>query len=292
MTKLAAGIRAVLPLQSARWYDGLAQKLADRRWRCLSHKGIDPATYGTLRVLRANPAAPRLATVLNHAGFQRTLLLEQFDTNMLARYGILGLREPRNLDRRQFEAALAGAMALLEVVPAVGTAARALVWSITAVEVEGPDYDTGYSDPAVPFSIFIGAHRGEDGVPAIRLAEGVLHEVMHLQLSLIEAVVPLVGGDAERRHSPWQDRRRPTQGLLHGLYVFRVVQDWLGALMDRPGCSESEVAHARTRIAQIDAECAELANLAASIDFTSDGITLANALTASACAAGPGRRAG
>jgi len=280
LTALRDRVRGALARSEARWFDGLASELAAEAWAKLTRIGIDPSNYGTARVLRADPAAPRMGFAMRDAGFGRPLPLERYDTTMLARYGVIGLREPRPyFDATHFEAELARAMRLIDIVPAAGAAVRALVWSLTPVDVEGRDYDTSYSDPAVPFSIFIGAHAHDDMVAPIRLAEGVLHEAMHLQLSLVEDVVRLVGGSVERRHSPWQGRQRPTQGILHGLYVFRVIQDWLQAVVVS-GTASADVDHARERIAQIDEECASLADLARSEDLTEDGRKLASFLAA------------
>jgi HEXXH motif-containing protein len=84
-------------------------------------------------------------------------------------------------------------------------------------------YDVSHSDPELPFSIFISLPQpGEtDGVP--RLAEAILHESMHLQLTMIELQVPLIADDLERLYSPWKHEVRPISGLLHGLYVFAVI---------------------------------------------------------------------
>lgn len=279
MTALHDRIRSVLPVRDARWYEGLAATLAAQEWSQLARAGIDPSNYGSARVLRNNPSTLRLGSAMSNPGLGRPVQLERFDTLMLARYGVIGLREPKpDFDASYFQTAFAQAIRLIDVAAAAGESVRSLVWSITPVGVEGPDYDTGYSDPALPFSIFIGAHAVSDKVAAIRLAEGVLHETMHLQLSLIEDWVPLVGGSGGRRHSPWQKCDRPTQGVLHGLYVFRVVQDWLRVIVAGTALEGADLAHAKLRISQIEEECAELTDLAASDDLTSDGRVLAAAL--------------
>lgn len=280
MTALHDRIRAALPAREARWYDGLAPVLAAQEWSQLARSGIEQVSYGAARVLRKDPNAVRLGNLMHRVGLGRPVPLERYDAVMLARYGVIGLREPgSNFDPEYLEAELAHAMLLIDVVPGAGEVCRELVWSITPVDVEGSGYDTGYSDPALPFSIFIGAHAAEDCVPTIRLAESVLHEAMHLQLSLIEDSVPLIVGNGEQRYSPWQRRPRPTQGILHGLYVFRVIQDWLGGLITDPARAKADIEHARIRIMQIEAECSELANVAASDDLTTDGRILAAALT-------------
>jgi HEXXH motif-containing protein len=84
-------------------------------------------------------------------------------------------------------------------------------------------YDVSHSDPGLPFSIFVSLPQpGEtDGVS--RLAEAILHESMHLQLTMIELQVQLIADGLKRMYSPWKHEVRPISGVLHGLYVFAVI---------------------------------------------------------------------
>jgi HEXXH motif-containing protein len=66
---------------------------------------------------------------------------------------------------------------------------------------------------------------------------------MHLQLSLLDAVEPLVDRTSSSGYSPWKQEIRPIEGLLHGLYVFAVIHQTLGNLADlqpanRPYCAK------------------------------------------------------
>lgn len=105
----------------------------------------------------------------------------------------------------------------------------ALVWAIHILDAEA-GYDVSHSDPTVPFSIFVSAPGEGEADGAIRLAESMLHEAMHLQLTLIERVMPLISDDACQSYSPWQGRMRPLQGILHGVYVFAVIRQALDRL--------------------------------------------------------------
>ena len=53
-----------------------------------------------------------------------------------------------------------------------------------------------------------------------------MHEALHLQLSLVERVLPMVvsnpGGESEQVFSPWAGDGRSVRGLLHGVYVFGI----------------------------------------------------------------------
>ena len=279
MISLAERIRAALGTTSQRWYAGLAPSLAACAWADLAAIGLDAENYGVVRVLEANPAASRHSAVLSGLDWGHPVRLELFDENLQRHYQALNLRAPTSsFSAAAFEADLADAMSLLDRVGQVGATVRALVWSITPLDVNGPDFDTGFSDPKVPFSIFIGAHAPEHHISPLRLAEGVLHEALHLQLSLIEAITQLVQGRDYQHQSPWQGRPRPTQGLLHGLYVFRTVQDFFRSLIELGSLRPSDLAHAEERIRQIEFECSELSVMTASVDLTVDGRQLVERL--------------
>ncbi|HTE42871.1 MAG TPA: HEXXH motif-containing putative peptide modification protein [Steroidobacteraceae bacterium] len=131
----------------------------------------------------------------------------------------------------------------------------ALIRSIHLLDAPA-EYDVSYSDPALPFSVFfsIPPSGRVDTIP--RLAESILHEAMHLQLSLVEHFVPLVDG-VFVGHSPWQAKPRPAQGLLHGLYVFGVIRQVFDLLRAQGGAFDSYLSR---RSGEIGAEINMLAN--------------------------------
>jgi HEXXH motif-containing protein len=91
-------------------------------------------------------------------------------------------------------------------------------------------YDVSHSTPALPFSIFVSMPEDGERDAVLRLAESIIHEAMHLQLTLVESIVPLVRFTDASAFSPWKQGARPVQGLLHGLYVFAVIHEVLDAL--------------------------------------------------------------
>ena len=94
---------------------------------------------------------------------------------------------------------------------------------------------------------------------------------MHLQFTLIEGVVPMVTGAEERHHSPWQQTMRPSQGVLHGLYVFRSIQDFYRKLLDGRHCTADERKYIVSRVKTIEQEVEAVGELSASSDLTSEG---------------------
>ena len=53
---------------------------------------------------------------------------------------------------------------------------------------------------------------------------------MHLQLTITEEVLPLVGAPEVHFFSPWRQTLRPVTGVLHGFYVFAVVHEFYRVL--------------------------------------------------------------
>lgn len=128
----------------------------------------------------------------------------------------------RGLDPRLRSAtddlALADAETLIALVPDLHGIVRQRVRGLAIVSSPGPDYDTSHSEPAWPGWIFVSIPAsGVRG--ALRLAEGVIHEAMHHNLTALELQIPLtLSNDAI--YSPWKQETRTASGILHGLYVF------------------------------------------------------------------------
>ena len=127
--------------------------------------------------------------------------------------------------------ALRSALSLLDSGNSILGSLGELVRSIHLLEA-GPEYDISHSDPSIPYSIFLSVPPVDTAHMEVRVLESIIHEAMHLQLSLIERIWPLKERDFVG-YSPWQRKVRPAQGLLHGLYVFRSSTKRLGALRKR-----------------------------------------------------------
>ena len=141
----------------------------------------------------------------------------------------------------------------------------------------GAEIDVSYSDPDVPFSVFVSIP-GPGRHTALRLAESLVHECMHLHLTLIEAVVPLVGDDCASTFSPWLRRPRPLRGVLHGLYVFSVVDEFLRVLELGGSLGPDQMAFAARRRRQIAGEIAQVDHPALAAGLTGDGKVLVERL--------------
>ncbi len=107
------------------------------------------------------------------------------------------------------------------VEPLIGTVSG-LCRSLHVLKSPGAGFDSSYSEPILPFSIFVSCPLASEKNRSERLAENIVHEALHLQLSLVEKVEPLILNchKSSKIYSPWKDEWRPVQGVLHSVYVF------------------------------------------------------------------------
>jgi HEXXH motif-containing protein len=214
-----AEVFPVLLREDYLWSPGLAATLAGSFRTSVG--GLTGTAYGTERWLRQDAAAPR-NLVGTFALAERDVLVEVTERGMALTFthdigaGRLGLL------------AEAGKIIAMEATLAETLGCLVRVAHVLRTE---PAFDISHSDPEIPFSVFVSVPAEDEPDAVLRLAESIVHEAMHLQLTLLEATFPIVGPTAAEVFSPWQRRRRPIQGLVHGLYVFAVVSQWFQRLV-------------------------------------------------------------
>jgi HEXXH motif-containing protein len=170
-------------------------------------------------------------------------------------------------------AAISRASALIGSIPSLAASIERLALSVHIVRQNDPAYDVSFSEPHIPFSIFVSIP-GDSWTAAARVAEAIVHESMHLQLSLVEQLVPLAQESAELQYSPWKRKVRPISGLIHALYVFAVIDGWLKFLSPSVAIAD----HVRSRREQIVREVAEIDFSACEAGATEDGRALIEAI--------------
>ncbi len=222
LEQIAAAIRTEGPL----WFPGLAPALAVQVVAAPGRNWVDGG-YGTARWLAADEAAPRdgVATIPLAGG---RAIIERLDPAARARFGDLAFAEAPPAAQDLLE----GAVALLTQLPGMDNLLGALVRAIHLLST-APGYDISHSDPDVPFSIFVSLPSPSEPHALARVAESILHETLHLQLTLIEAICPLVAKPQHEGYSPWKAQTRPLGGLLHGIYVFASIREALDGLAPR-----------------------------------------------------------
>lgn len=256
---------------------GLATSLAEVGQRRLnfttglsaSHYSIANCLYSTMALVEGQH--------LHELGAELPLLeLPEFD-RLAGFYHEHGL-EPMSREELLVEQAggkLRAAWQLLASVPAVQASLRPLVRTIQVLRSPDPEIDISYSHPAVPFSVFVSVGDDSSLVSALRVAESLLHEAMHLKLTLLEAEVELVwAGSQEVYYSPWRDENRPIRGVLHGLFVFAAVHEFYTALLESKVMPE-EKNFIQNRLSAIAEEFMAVQQFPVTPDLTSAGCQLA-----------------
>ena len=207
-------------------------------WPSLTHALVnaqlsDSEPYSTAAENASNPADnSSFAEIWSHDGGELRLRLE-FLGRLQAKGFLakgLNLYEFDDLGGTSCLQILSDALTLVAQVPSLAQSIQMLVKSTHLLRPDAPTIDTSFSEPRLPFSIFVSVPPGRIEEDASRVAEAIVHEAMHLQLSLVERHVPLIGKPGIAAFSPWRGEIRDASGLLHALYVFRVVFDWLGLM--------------------------------------------------------------
>lgn len=159
--------------------------------------------------------------------------LETLEDRHKLRYEALGLNFCSDHGHNQNAiTVLQDAFNALSVIPSLQTSIRYLIMSVHVLTVADDAFDVSHSDPKLPFSVFL-------SVPSIgaphstsRVIESLVHEAMHLQLSLLDEFEPLLIPNEKFIYSPWMDEFRPLIGVFHGMYVFSNVLRALELLVE------------------------------------------------------------
>jgi HEXXH motif-containing protein len=261
-------IRQALHAGGQLWYPGLAAGLIEAFEDEQRREGWSRERYGTWRWMVGDAEAARLELGVVGAG-SHEWIVEALPSG--AGHDLPPLGEspaPEVAARIQGAVERASIDGLAE---SLGRIARSC--HVLAAE---PEYDVSHSTPELPMSIFFSVPSMEERHAELRLAESIIHEAMHLQLTFIESSVPLVKSTAATAFSPWKQSERPVGGLLHGLYVFAVIHEVLLAL-----AADDAEAHeyAETRCPEIAREIAAVGVGRESL--TSEGLLLWDELTSS-----------
>ncbi|MDQ3819084.1 MAG: HEXXH motif-containing putative peptide modification protein [Acidobacteriota bacterium] len=163
------------------------------------------------------------------------------------------------------------ALEVLARVPTLAATVFSLVRSLHLIKPEDDDYDVSFSEPDVPFSIFVSVPQGNSPIHTMRVAEAIVHESMHLQLTLIEGFVPLVTETQRKIFSPWKEEFRTIQGVLHALYVFRVIDTFLKCLSSIQNHPVVELKYIQGRCEEIDEQIKEIRSFPDRVELTTIG---------------------
>jgi HEXXH motif-containing protein len=248
------------------WLPDLTDALVQHGWKMLHRQtGITSLDYGTARVLAGNADATcrviaRLSVCPDVEGLMPQMRVECLTENWARRYQHVGLTfyTSDNIAHTAVLDCLQDAINLLTHVPTLQKTVARLVRACHLLILQDDNYDVSHSDPQVPFSIFVSIPQTRGTNEALRIVESIVHEAMHLQLTLIERLVPLVHPCDHTYFSPWKGEYRSPQGVLHALYVFRVIDRFLERLLALPAWPVASVEHMRQRRCDIAQQVREI----------------------------------
>ena len=209
------------------------------------------------------------------SGIQIELLPEAL-TGRFRKRG-LELASEEDMSETRFQGVLSNALDLIRSVPPLLGTVAGLCRSLHVLVATDMDFDSSYSDPSLPFSIFVSCPPPTALNRVERMAENIVHEALHLQLSLVETAEPLALKDQVEKHlfSPWKNEPRTVHGILHGVYVFGNLRHFWNCAASS---TQQNLAFAERRIKEIDRELATVAQLSTNPALTATGQQLAKSL--------------
>ena len=216
------------------WECEVTKALVQNKWNELKAIGIsDPNGYSTLQFIDGSSSLANKQPLYSKYK-DNTIYLETPPLDSIAefydKHGLTPL-SPDEIKTTNALVKLQRAMEIIELVPLAGQCISQLVRTIQVLKPSDPETDVSYSNPNIPFTIFVSVCEEDSPISDLRVAESILHEAMHLKLTLIENSVPLIKPNSTATYySPWRDEERPIRGVLHGLFVFRSVLDLYNAL--------------------------------------------------------------
>ena len=250
------------------WFPFLSQLLV-QAWGTATH--LSSISYSTSHFFSEGKCRPNGEILVGGNDMKGMTTIEVLAETVATAYQTQGLRfveQTQALGEGTYRC-VQEAFTVIEATPTLAATLRHLALRMHVIHSEGDGCDASYSDPKLPFSIFVSIPSQCEKHAILRLAEGIIHETMHLQLSLIEKFVPMIGNQSSRFYSPWRSIERPVGGVLHGLYVFGVIHQWLG---------NSEIAndYARQRRIEIKEEIKTILEFPSAAGLTSLGRVLAS----------------
>ena len=162
---------------------------------------------------------------------------------------------------------------LVEFSPDLAAIVSATVATVHPLSAE-PGFDVSHSQPRWRDRIFVSFPERDDEVGALRLAESVVHEAMHLHLTNREAETPLVAVWSAEGYSPWRGTTRSVQGVLHGVFVFSCIRAFLSLAARYARLDGWARRHIEGRLEDIACELADVDVASLAEALTSRGIAL------------------
>lgn len=252
------------------WLPDISNQLAATVWNEIACLGFTSRNYGSHRWLVKNPSSDCIRIARQNFNQSSGCQIEVLPAKSRSQYEKVGLIFSDCSSIIGKLQLIRSAFSLISSARSLNTTISNFLLALHILKAANAEYDISHSDPNLPFSIFVSIPpSNQEG--RLRLAESIVHECMHLQLTAVERVIPLSHAPELQCYSPWQQTLRPVNGVLHGLYVFTVVYKFLGTLRESANLLENELTFISKRRRQILNEVAQVAYLASVDGLTNEG---------------------
>jgi HEXXH motif-containing protein len=288
MDDLAERIKASLENpKSDPWFPELTRELVERAWdRLRDDIDLTLHNYGTSRVMSRSVSAPRniiasLQTWPWTCENAPTIAVETLSDQWASQYHEAGITfySPTQVLNTEVLTCIEDAISILNQVPSLMGSVARLVRSLHVIRPKNAHHDVSFSEPQIPFSIFVSVPESRIPNDSLRVAEALVHEAMHLQLTLIEQLLPLMKPSSKTYFSPWTASYRPPGGLLHAIYVFAVVHHFLRTPIAERTLANGSIKYSRDRRNQIRRQVLKIRGFQHCSDLTLIGSHFVKTLT-------------
>jgi len=266
------------------WFPELTEDLANYGWQQLYEKyGLQAVNYSTDAVLNNGvDDKPNKTAIILKPSIKALLPINIYPMpDKIASMYADSSAKPYSTEILQNSTVLQclrEALDILAEMPSVYETVSRLVSSLHILQPEDDDFDISFSLPNIPFSIFISVPSKRMGNDTLRVAEAILHEAMHLQLTLIEQCVPLIVETEEKYFSPWKNEYRHPRGVLHAIYVFCVIKQFFELLMNK-NLPTASIQYLKERCNTIAKQLDEINDFIDRLYFTEAGKGFLKAIT-------------
>lgn len=236
------------------WENEITNLLVEFKWAELaSQSHTAPNTYTIVGCVIKDLSVDEINMPLSLANCD--IKIELPSENLKGFYVKHGIEpvEVTTTESSEETAKVLSALAMLRHIAPVYDFILKIVKSIQLIKAEYSETDVSYSHPEIPFSIFFSICEEVSIISDLRVAESILHEAMHLKLTLIENHIDLIQPDSkETFYSPWREEERPLRGVLHGIFVFKAIKDFYNLLIPQYQKNPLEIKFIKFRIHEIE----------------------------------------
>jgi hypothetical protein len=209
-------------------------------WMTLARLGNACAIQedGRFTALDRSPSCRPLSS--RRLAYSEALVLGEANPDLFDAHSFNAMKA-HDVDLLQFADEVSAALLMIrEVMPKVArTIDRKVQWYVPLNAP--PNVHRSHTSSSLPGAIFLSQSKN-----TVMSADAIVHEYAHNHLNDADKVCGLVtGDDPEINYSPWRPDSRPMRGLIHGLFAFACVSEFLSLVERRMTGNEKEFIRAR-----------------------------------------------